>query len=215
MIPANSVRVVLTGHLPGSEQFNTGFWLHYVSGMPQTDDDAKALSQRLATAVATPIDTLKSIINTASGYDAVRVYLYPTAGTQAFAVGETTLTGKTGTGSSGLHPLQTALVATLRTGYVGRRKRGRMYLPANAVSLSAPNNQMSTSDTDAQANAVAAMLQAANNLADDAYVAVISQVGSGDNSMVTEVRVDSRLDVQQRRADSQAATYQKIVAVNP
>jgi hypothetical protein len=59
------------------------------------------------------------------------------------------------------------------------------------------------------------MLQAANNLADDAYVAVISQVGSGDNSMVTEVRVDSRLDVQQRRADSQAATYQKIVAVNP
>lgn len=194
------------GHLPKGEEFQWGFWLNATNITSESDANGLA-----ATVNGAWTGTAKSItmglLDPLSGMDEVRVYCYPTGGPTATYVGSST-ESSVGTGtSSTLLPLQCAAVVSLRTGFAGRRARGRLYLPINRVPLSA--FELSSTNVDPIAADFADFFSTINAVAGIGNVAVVSQVGAGQSRAVTEVVVDSRVDIQRRRANSMVVDYVK------
>ncbi len=195
----NTVKVTIQGTAPGGEQFQTGFWLR------DTPINSQAAANTLASAVVTSLGGgllafLVTAINADTAYTAVRVYAYPSGGPLASFVGEALIAGGTGTSTAASLPLQIASVATLHTGFAGRRYRGRMYFPVNALALTA--HQFNSSLYSGLSSNVRAFFVSVNGIAGVGEVVVLSQVGTGDAVPVTSVFVDSRPDVQRRRAAS-------------
>ena len=127
-IPANMARVSLIGTLPSGETFDTSFW------MQQTNLTTQALTTEAATNIAalwTPAARAQWYANlgTDASYDRIKVYAYPTGGPNATFLGTAEIATKPGTGNLSDLPLQTCSVASLRTGQIGRSRRGRMYFP--------------------------------------------------------------------------------------
>ena len=120
----------------------------------------------------------------------------------------------TGT-NGGLMPLQASLVASLRTPQIGRRGRGRIYLPPLASS------QLASTSTDA------GTVNSTNRTAIGAEVADMLEElvldGTGPNSLwgacivtgapynayaiINQVRIGSIIDTQKRRRNSIAEVY--------
>lgn len=202
-IPSGVTKVVLQGHLTGAEIFETGFWLK--GAAPISDAAASVLAAQLATFFGTDLKpSVVPLITTTSGYDNLRVYGYPTGGPTAVSVGVAAIASGAGTGTGQSNPNQVSIVATLRTALAGRRNRGRMYLPANAANII--SGQLSSAQCTSLATAVAAFFTDINsNAAGPQKVQVVSITGSVSND-VTDVSVDSKLDIQRRRANRQAAT---------
>jgi hypothetical protein len=105
-------------------------------------------------------------------------------------------------GTGGFCPLQVCMVATLITGAAGRRNRGRMYLPANGIGFG--SHEFPNARVDAVCQALAAWLDALNTL--DGSAVVVSQAGTSKRA-ITQVRVDSKPDIQRRRANAQVASH--------
>ena len=199
-IPANMARVSITGLLPSGESFDTSFW------MQQTDLTTQALTTQAAENIAalwTP--TLRAqwyaTLGTDSSFQKVKVYAYPTGGPNATFLGEAEFATKPGTGNLSDMPLQSCTVVSLRTGQIGRSRRGRMYFPH--VNTTLTTNQISPSNATNLANEIADFFADCNALTVPAgTVSVLSQKLSLAAS-VSQVVVDTRLDVQRRRAESQ------------
>lgn len=192
-IPAGVSRWVLRGHLTGGEIFETGYWTQNAFTTP-TDANA-GCATAAANAVTDLAGPLFGKITADCGYDEVRVYSYPSGGPSATIIGSATITGGTGGGTSPVLPLQTAVCVTLRTALAGRAHRGRMYFPMNVGTLTA--HQMSSADTTAIANGVATFL---GRYSAALGPVVVSQIGAGAKTPITTVTVDSKPDVQRRRA---------------
>jgi hypothetical protein len=206
MIPAGIARVVYAGHLGGGEIFETGYWLlgdYGTQALTQTAADTEATQL----GVSALLTTLQSMITADSGYDEVRVYGYPTGGPTATFVASAAI-GAPGTGAGSL-PDQVALVATLLTGAAGRRRRGRMYFPANGLVLAA--HQVQNTTVDNLADRLAAYWTAFVIDATHGPV-VLSQI-AGTAHPILDVRVDSRADIQRRRANKQTIAHQHSAAV--
>lgn len=201
-----STHFLMRGTGPGSEIWQTGFWSLY----QPTDESA------LGTALA----VVKARMDTF--WTAHKVHVYPTYAiteyrAYSYAGGSTksqfeqaiTFTGVPGTLSGNGSPVDTCLVASLRTNFVGRSRRGRMYLPFHEVCTSA--GMIGTGDPTPTATAVAAMLSGVNA---DGFgnVAVVSQVLSTPEP-VTSVVVDNKPDVQRRRENRISATLVKSAGV--
>jgi len=209
--PTSTSRAVISGHLGGGEQFAWGFWL-------TSSYTSQADTQTAATTIASYFETyaeatLKALLSSDSGYDKVTLYSYAAATGPADYVAEAPITTAVGTSTDASLPLQLACVVTLKTGQAGRRRRGRMYLPVNAKALTA--HQF----TQAQINAIVAdtatFIQNVDNSASiSGNVCVMSQV-VGEKVSVTELAVDSRLDVQRRRANTEVELYQAVDDIIP
>jgi hypothetical protein len=207
--PANTLRVALVGQLPNGENFQTGFWLSYTGAIAA--GSMQGIADAIAAAFVANSSFIRAMTTPTTIYQAIRVYRYTAAGpapADAIAEAEINLPGLV-TGNF-LHPLQIALVATLRTGSVGRRYRGRMYFPLNAGDL--PGHQASQVLIDGLADNVADWFNAIN-ISDSAQmeVVVMSEVGSMTNE-VTQIDVDSRCDVQRRRANQETELRQAVPA---
>lgn len=201
-IPADVARVSLIGHLPQGEIFNTSFW---VRSIPVTDAaTANAFAASIRDAFqSSGGSALVSLLAANSGYDEVRVYAYTDGGPTADWIGAAALTGTQGTGTTELLPLQTCMVASLRTGFAGRRSRGRMYLPWIKGLLT--THQSNATLINQVATGVKTFFDAVNALAATGEVCVLSQV-VGVTTPVTSVVVDSRPDIQRSHANRQAIT---------
>lgn len=206
-IPSLTTRVQVRGHFPGAEIFEWGYWL---GGAPVSQDDANNLAAAQKTLFDSALKTLLlPHINADSGYDEIRVYAYPTGGPSAAFVGSAAL-GYAGTGSTTCNnPLQVALVVTLLTGLAGRRNRGRLYLPYQ-LSTGLTNHQLTQSQINPIGTAFADFAGGQNV---GQQISVVSQVGAGAQNPITAVKVDSRLDVQRRRANKQTALFNTTVPV--
>lgn len=107
-------------------------------------------------------------------------------------------------------PTEVALVASLRTDLPGRRRRGRVYLPALAVSVDAAGRV--AGDTGQMATEVAALLAQVgqtirtNTGAVNVFPVVASTVG-GFLTEVTSVAVGNVFDVQRRRRNQQREAH--------
>jgi len=206
-IPDAMIRVTLTGHLTGGEIFNSSFWV--VNNAAEGAIDTEVRADAYAAAVRDQfqlelLPTLVPRITADSAYDEVRIYGYPDGGPIASVIGAASVTGGTGTGTDEL-PLQCATVASLRSDFSGRSRRGRMYLPMTAGLLGV-DHQFTNVAAQAIADDTAAFLSAVNAIPRTFNVVVLSQLGTGSVVPVTEIVVDTRVDTQRRRAQDQAVT---------
>lgn len=197
-IPSGSTKVVIAGTLGSGEIFETGFW---VTGADITTNVEAA---GFATAVVGIMDSASTSktavlarISGACSYDSVRVYHYTGGPTAAF-IGSADFSGWTGTGTVVL-PDQVCMVVSLRTTQSGRRYRGRMYMPCTASVLQS-NSQFGNGDVAAVATAWKTFLDGVNGAGIVSDVVIVSQTGSF-TTPVSEVRVDTKPDIQRRRAN--------------
>lgn len=208
-----TAKVALIGHLPQGEIFNTGFWIS-VNATLSDAAAANALAAGIANAIASDATKVfQQLLPPTAGYDEVRVYCYPNGGPKSAFIGTAPITGGVGTATGATLPLQTTLVATLRTGFAGRSYRGRMYFPCVAADLA--NHQMTPGFPTGLANRVAALFTTVNGLANVGVVVVLSQHLQGFTSPVTTVTVDSKLDIQRRHAGHQVALSKATAVVTP
>lgn len=208
-IPSHVGRIVVSGHMRGGDAFSFGWW---ATG---ANFDTNAGCAAVAASVVTSLgqgDVVNSIayaISPAAGYDLVKVYGYPAGGPQAGAQGQAAVTGYSGQSTSMAMPNQVAIVATLLTGQPGRRHRGRMYLPADGQVLT--NGQMTAAVCANIATAVRDLIRPASGSTDGPVV--LSQV-AGTHLPVTAIRVDSRMDIQRRRAAQETVYFSDEVALS-
>jgi hypothetical protein len=197
-IPADVTRVSIIGTGPGSEVFDTSFWL--VGDAPLNSAGANAIAASVVTAWnANAANAWKTCLATTQQFTEVRVYGYKNGGPTAQAIGTAAITGGTGTGAN-KNALQVCMVVSLRTLFAGRRNRGRMYLPATGLTPSSAHDFSSTNVTNV-ATGTAAFFTALNALPAAYIVGVVSQVGAGATNGVTSVYVDGKPDIQRRRAN--------------
>lgn len=213
-IPNQVARIALIGHTTGGEVFETGYW---ITAAIQDQAEAMTVAQQVATAFqSTARANYCAVITPDCGYDRVRVYAYLNGGPAASAIGEHAIAGAAGTGTGTALPLQVSMCVTLRTPMPGRRHRGRMYLPF--LSGTAMNGHqfvqgICTSIAQSTADffeAVKDAIQAGGN------ATIVSQAGT-THTNVSSVAVDSRPDVQRRRANKQTASFTESapVSANP
>lgn len=210
-IPNGVTRIVLSGAMPGGEIWSSGFWL---DGNPPVDDDAADILAGIIAGFLTA-STFDAAFAGANSSDTtlteVSVYGYPLGGPNATSVGRAAVTGVAGTATVGLMPDQVCTVLTLLTGNASRRGRGRMYLPATCLNLSS-SHQIPSAIMAAWTAGAKDFFDRIN--ADGAIgdVAVVSIAGSATR-VVTDVRMDSRVDIQRRRADQQAPERQSVAVL--
>lgn len=197
-------RVVFSGILPGGEIWNTGFWM--VGSAPADEAAANILAQELYVAfISDSSSTAFATLATAGwsngvNVDKVTVYSYPSGGGSSAVVGAHTESPTIGSGGP-TSPDQVCYVLTLRTGLSGRQNRGRMYLPANRLSLDS-EGLVSSGDQSSIVGAFGAGMTAWNLTAGAPEIVVLSQTAGAAN-LVTSVDADRRPDIQRRRANRQ------------
>jgi len=209
-IPADISRVSLVGTMSGGEIFDTSFWCS--GSAPSSPTLANAFAAEIASLLngSAALTAMKALIESDCTYQQVKVYGYPSGGPNAEAIGVAAITGGTGTGSTP-HPLQTCLVATLITNFVGRLFRGRLYLPANGAAFSNPF--FSSTVAANISTSLAAFFTAINaNGVVPTTVVVMSQAATADH-VVTAVRTDTKPDIQRRRANRLAGAIVTTTAV--
>ena len=213
--PAGAVRVAWSGIMPGGEIWESSFWT--VGNPPADAAAATTLADLLWDTFASNspgpwFTTLQSLCSANTLLNRVRTYVYSGGSDRATFVGEhVSATGLSGA-SSQVTPNQIALVMTLRSSLAGRAHRGRMYLPATKLGLSTTGN-VQDGITAPVANAWATGF-GVWNAASEGKVSVVSSIGAGSSVLVTSVAVDTRPDVQRRRANRQVIDS-KAVAILP
>lgn len=206
---AGTGRIVLSGSLGQGEVFSTGFWV--TGSGPTSAADAQAkMNTFFSEVVAGPLDRLRALIDANSAYTRMRLYWYNLASpAPATYIVDAVGGAAAGTGT-GSHPQQTAIVASLRSQTLGRGGRGRMYLPANAADLGA--HELSQTSCTNLANAVAAILDSGAKVGGTAGDAIVNSQSLGQQVRVARVIVDSRPDIQRRRADAQTVLFTATAA---
>jgi len=200
-IPANVTKFTITWSTADGEIANSSFW---VSGFaPSSDTALQAACLQVSNLLeGTSIKAaLRALVESDTVLTGVKGYSYPAGGPVAAHVAtQGQAAGYNGTGTNP-HPLQVAVVASLRTGFSGRRRRGRMYFPANGISMS--GNRFSSTPVSNLILALGTFFTAVNAASPDlGAVSVVSQANS-DALAVSEVLGDTRPDIQRRRADRQ------------
>lgn len=203
-IPTGYSRNTIYGHLSGGEVFNMSLW---VSEAPLDQAAAQTQAQALATALSNNITTPatgasapNAVMLSDSGYDGVRVYSYTQAGGKASFIGDASV-NKVGTATSNILPNQLALAITLQTSVAGRRAKGRIYMPYLSSPLQVGGN-IQVATAGGWAKFWAQLIHDWNAAVAPGKVGVLSQT-YGTFQPITSVKVDTRLDVQRRRANRQ------------
>lgn len=115
-----------------------------------------------------------------------------------------------GNGTTGAHPPQVSVVASLTTGTRrGNATHGRMYLPLTAVKVASSSFTIETSLRQTIANAVVGLLDdSLGTIADISLDPVVmSNIGSGTTRTITTVAVGSIPDTQRRRRNRFTEEY--------
>lgn len=205
----DTIRWVINGHLGQNEVFSTSF------STASNPVASQAAFQTLTTAGAAVIQGLvsagKAFIDAAAGYDSIKAYYYgPIVGAPALFIATAPLTAGTGTAAAAVNPLQACIVATLQTSVPTRRTRGRMYLPITGRPLT--NHQITSAECLTLSSAVATMFNGMNLLT-PAQLSVVASEAGGTVQPVLSVKVDSRVDIQRRRAESETVLFSQSSTV--
>lgn len=164
-----------------------------------------------------------ALITAAQSADSVTLYEYavskdPITGklAHATALGGRAITGWTGT-SALRAPLQSALVATVRTPLAGASHRGRQYFPGQGLELDPANACVINVDTDKVALLAANMgPEAAGAIASSLAIAsldwAVYSLKLDTMTVVTQIGVDNKMDTQRRRERQLQATHTQLVS---
>jgi hypothetical protein len=206
-IPAGVYHVVFGGPLVGGEQWESGFWVE--GALPPDEGAANALAE-LWYGQMTDDDTSGGLVVFGTAFWSVdisvtycKIYAYPTGGPSATIIGEHDPTPYAGTVARSV-PNQCSLVISLRTGLAGRSHRGRMYLPIGTLD-GGTLGQVPESTASNCGDIWAACFTDWNASGDNGTVVVMSSAKTSA-APITSVVVDTKVDIQRRRAMKQSAT---------
>lgn len=201
-IPSDVIRYALSGTAPGGEIFVTSLWT--TGQAVASQGDANLVAETMASTLVTHKGTFTPLILADTAYTEVTAYCYPTGGPAAKYIGTAPVAGVVGNSTFGPLPLQVCAVVSLRTGFAGRSYRGRMYLPATGQPLEA-DHQMSNTDCQSLAQGYVSFLHDVDF--NNAGKPVVVSTKLGTATPIASVVVDSRLDIQRRRANREAAAH--------
>jgi hypothetical protein len=131
----------------------------------------------------------------------ISAYAYTTTSGEATVVSHVPVSIAGGASTTTELPLQCAYVISTRCAVNGRRFRGRFYVPLTSVTLT--NHQLTT----AQCTSILTGWQTAINVLATAVPPLEPVVVSNTGSVatpITEISMDTRVDIQRRRANRQA-----------
>lgn len=194
-----------------SEEFTWGFWLGPVA-WADVDELQTAVNSYVTNCLeGSWFSPLLVNLSKDSYVDTVTFYHYADTQQPATYSAQGTIGAAQGVGTSNYYtPLQQSLVATLRTNRSGASYRGRMYLPANGMSLSAGHavaNGVCTQYATFGAEIILAAMDVANAAGHSDVTGLVYSATKGIATPVDRVSVDNRPDIQRRRAESQAVTF--------
>ena len=205
--PVQSARAVIHANMAnGAEIAEWGFWVGPIT--IASESDAQTAVNSIAADFGTNGSAIQAILSTDCTYDKVTLYAYPDGGTKAVYVAEADISGGGGNGSA-TAPLTQSLVVTLRTGFAGRSRRGRVYLPACGIEASS-GHIFPTTATNNAINAVAAFF---SDVGSDVAPVVVASTVTGQRYPVTAVDGDYKPDVQRRRSNRLAGGTRHSQAV--
>lgn len=208
-VPLGTIRIVASGHLPQGEEFAFGWWIQHslVGGQTELDSICAAV---VAAMVAKP-NTFTALNPNTAAVDEMSAYYYGDTSGVATVVSHVPVTTLVGAGSAGVElPLQCAIVVSLRTALNGRRYRGRFYVPMTSQSLT--NHQLPSAETTAIASAWQSVLNTLKDAVPTLEPVVVSFTGSVATP-VTSLIVDSRVDIQRRRANKQTILFSQVESI--
>lgn len=198
-IPSGAVRTVWYGVSPHGEIFETGAWLS--SFFPTDQAGADGANNTISSVISSLANTtLRALLPSSASYVGVKSYFYPSGGpTATFISDKPFTTAVAGNGTNDL-PLQTAMCITTLTGAAGRRRRGRIFLPAYGAATA--SNSFANTTVDNTVDGVADMMTSWNSDHGEGIGkwVVVSVRGSAAHD-ITSLRSDSRPDVIRRRAN--------------
>lgn len=206
-----------TGDVAQDQGFQTGThgtltktWTARIGPLGSTENWDADWQIGVAEDVWTFLDTLKSYFSSSFRWAGVK--MGAVAGTGRIVQNSSVYTFTTplaGTGSSSLPP-QLALAITMRANILGRRGRGRIYLPALTQSTIASDG---TVRTDLATNARTAMKALIDGIQDvpvtNLNMPIVSVMSAGSAHPVrpSEVRTGNRMDTIQSRRRQVAEAY--------
>lgn len=215
MIPLGYSRNTIYGTFSGGDVFQISLW---ASEAPTDQGAAQTQANMLAAAFNTKLTTPPTgsvkptaILSTTDAYVGVRVYSYVDGSGHARYIGDASISGAGTNGTAGFLPTQTSLVVSLRSAVAGRSATGRIYTPCTRANTSV-GGQLSSADVNGLATWWAALIGAWNSAVTPAKIGVLSQL-HGTFQPATAVKVDSKLDIQRRRANKIAASNSLIAAI--
>lgn len=210
-IPAGVQKIVFFGDLAGGEIWESGFWLN--GGLPSSDSAAALQAELIYNVFLSESDPpvfpelASAFWNSSTNVKGARCYAYPDGGPNATYAGEYLAPSPTAGSKTQYLPNQVAMVVTLRTAQSGRSYRGRMYLPCSAGALQTSGSgvgQLTQAPLQALCDDItAAFRDIASSSAGEPCV--VSSARSAATP-ITTVTMDTRLDIQRRRANKQTPT---------
>jgi len=200
------LRVTVKGTMPGGEVFSVNpVW--NIGTDPLTATEAGTIATAID-AVTIPAALLAGI-PASMAYVGTRVESRDSTGT-LHAVGEHTRAAPVvGTASGGL-PFQTAMVVSLRTLLAGASFRGRLYFPANGMTMTNTTLRPPTSSITAYLGGVKAylaLIETAIQATSGGATLVVWSRKTGGTALVTTLQAGDVLDVQRRRRDAVVESY--------
>jgi len=200
----------------GVDQWSTGWRIAQEDGSVATPTDSSKTA--FLAAVAPAISTFHGLADTRAGANCYLVFLtfarIGADGKYEPSVQDTwtyNYPAPVAGVSTTQQPWTTALVYSLRTARPrGYASNGRNYWPATGHFINGLTGRVSSS-LDSSVTAYRTMIRAINTAAGvmdpDAKVSVMSTVGAGLTAHATSIRVDDRLDSQERRENSITPNY--------
>lgn len=198
------VRLVAGGTMAGTQTWSTGVAVA-AGGIEQTQTQVDGLLTAFRNAFTTLWGAAGAGVLGARNDSTVnlrtfRAYYYATGAAPVTLQAAQDVAPINGTSSQAALPYQVAVVASLLTGRPGRSFRGRMYLPYTAATFAA-DHQLSQPNVDSLAAALKTMFDSINTYTTANGPGDVAVAGSAGPIPISQVRVDSELDIQRRRSD--------------
>jgi len=208
---ANGEVVVDSGTQAGTNGTLTRFWEARIGPVGSVDNADAAMQADLGDDIWTFLNATKSLVY--SGFRWTHVKIAPVAAGGAYAAPSAIYTFTTplvGTSVTGAQPPEVALAVSLRAPVIGRRGRGRIYLPALGLTgLGTDGTVNSTASSTAGAAMATLIANLDNPPGTEDYGPRTSVMSANSTTAVrpSQVRVGNHYDVQRRRQHQVVETY--------
>lgn len=190
----------------GAQDVSYGVWCN----IADVDFIGQAALDTITDTVAALFDTFHDTSSVAAFYSStdqfvgVKSYAYFTDSTSADLQSSALFAAPRAGSGTANHPKETSLVVSERTNQPGRSGRGRFYLPACGIALTAGGLVASSTAVDDLGDAAITLFDA---LSAALAIPVVASFTKGQTYNITRLEIDNKPDTQRRRQDKVLATH--------
>lgn len=189
-------RAVFYGTFNNGEEWQTSFGIND-TGLSSTED----VAQDLKSSYDAHPEWVKNRLRTTDIVSGLKVYRLPSIGAPASELAEELIGDSGGSSAGNTLPPQCAVAISLLTGFPGRTKRGRMFLPIRGSTLLTGDGLLGNTFAQDWADDAAAFFSDFNNSLSGRRIVVLSGKDSAAYN-ITSVSVGNVIDTQRRRRNS-------------